>query len=85
MVQTRAQQVMVKVQYSGMVEDLTWCRKVVQHFYLVQLPSLVVSTLQHLEWWCWAYNVWSRLTVRKTVFQGSSGILLMILWRHFLY
>ena len=28
------------------------------------------------------YKVWLRLTVRKTLFQGSSGILLMILWRH---
>ena len=42
-VQTSAQQVTVKMQYSGVGEDLTWCRKVVQHLSLVQLPSLVVS------------------------------------------
>jgi len=33
----------VKVQYSGVGEDLPWCRKVTQHLSLVQMPSLVVS------------------------------------------
>ena len=42
-VQTSVQQVTVKMQYSGVGADLTWCRKVVQHFSLVKLPSLVVS------------------------------------------
>ena len=37
------QQVTVKMQYSGVGADLTWCRKVVQHLSLVKLPSLVVS------------------------------------------
>ena len=42
-VQTSTQQVTVKVQYSGVGEDLTWCRKVSQQVSLVQMPSLVVS------------------------------------------
>ena len=42
-VQTSTQQVTVKVQYSGVGEDLTWCRKVTQQVSLVQMPSLVVS------------------------------------------
>jgi len=37
-VQTSAQQVTVKVQYSGVGEVLTWYRTVVQHLNLVQLP-----------------------------------------------
>jgi len=41
--QTSAQQVTVKVQYSGVGEEQTWCRRVVQQLSVVQLPSLVVS------------------------------------------
>ena len=32
-----------------------------------------------------AHKVSSKIMVRKTVFQGSSGILLMIIWRHVIY